>query len=300
VTAIRPARVALERIPYDSSAWEATIAGHPDLEVFHGSDWLDYLAASQDAEPVIAVVRADGRPVGYFVGAIVRRYGIRILGSPLRGWGTQCMGFLLDPGFDRSLATEALLPFAFRDLGCLHVELSDRQLTDDRMVGSGYTVESGRTFVVDLARPEEEILAAMRSTTRNYIRQAGRKGLVVEQSTDVGFADEFYEQLVEVFARQGLVPTYSADRVRQLIRFLQPSGHVLLVRVRAPTGDSLATAILIGRNRTAVLWGAAFRRAQADLHLPLSAIPLRRDALRAVGGPRPLPCPPGPRRAEGP
>jgi CelD/BcsL family acetyltransferase involved in cellulose biosynthesis len=266
VTSSRPARVALERIPFDSVAWEARIAGHPDLEVFHGSPWLEYLTASQGAEPVVAIVRADGRPVGHFVGAIVRRYGIRILGSPLRGWGTERMGFLLEDGYDRRTVADALLPFAFDDLGCLHVELADRQLSAEWMAGSGYLEEQGRTFVIDLDRGEEAILGAMRQTTRTYIRQAGRKGLTAERSTDVEFADEYYEHLVEVFARQGLVPTYGVERVRQLVHSLGPSGQVLLLRVRAPSGDSLATAILIGRNRTAFLWGAAFRRAQADLH----------------------------------
>lgn len=266
MTASRPARVVLERIPYDPSAWEATIGGHPDLEVFHGSAWLDYLAASQDAEPVIAVVRADGRPVGHFVGAIVRRYGIRILGSPLRGWGTQYMGFLLDDGFDRRRAAEALLPFAFGDLGCLHVELADRHLTADEMAGADYAVETGRTFMVDLARPEEEIIAGMRPRTRTYLRKAVRQGLRPEVATGLDFADDFYEQLVEVFAHQGLVPTYGVERVRQLITALQPTGQLLLVRIAAPEGRCVGSGVSVGRNRTAVNWGTAFFRADSELH----------------------------------
>jgi CelD/BcsL family acetyltransferase involved in cellulose biosynthesis len=256
----------LERIPYDPVAWEATIGGHPDLEVFHGSAWLDYLGASQDAEPVIALVRADGRPVGHFVGAIVRRYGIRILGSPLRGWGTQYMGFLLDDGFDRGRAAEALLPFAFGDLGCLHVELADRHLTANQMAGVGYAIENGRTFMVDLARPEEEILAGMRPRTRQYVRKAVRQGIRPEVATGLDFADDFHAQLVEVFAHQGLVPTYGVERVRQLITALQPTGQLHLVRVMAPEGRCVASGVSVGRGRTAVFWGGAFFRADSELH----------------------------------
>src|SRR5215210_468891 len=110
--------LVIERLPYDPVSWEATLVGYPDAEVFHSPGWLDFLGASQGAEPVIAVVRDDGRVSGHFVGAIVRRFGIRILGSPLRGWGTQSMGFLLEPGVDRAKAVDALLRFAFRELGC--------------------------------------------------------------------------------------------------------------------------------------------------------------------------------------
>jgi CelD/BcsL family acetyltransferase involved in cellulose biosynthesis len=259
-------RVVLKRIAYDPVAWDAIAAAHPEAEVFHGAAWLDYLAATQGAEPVIAVVRDAGRPVGYFVGGIVRRYGVRILGSPLRGWATMHMGFLLEEGIDRRAAADALTRFAFDDLGCLHVELGDRWMTREQMADSGYAVESGQTFVVDLASPEEEILSRMRSTTRNYVRQAGRKGLRAEPVTDISFADEYYAQLTEVFARQGLTPTYTVTRVRELIRTVRPGDGLLLMRVRAPDGDSLATAITVGRNDTAVLWGAAFNRAHADCH----------------------------------
>ena len=184
----------IERLPYDPRSWDAILDQYPEAEVFHGSAWLAFLAASQAAEPVVAVVRDGDRAAGYFVGAIVRRYGVRILGSPLRGWGTERMGFLLERDADRRPAAEALLAFAFRDLRCLHVELADRHLTADDMAGSGYLVEHGLTFVIDLAPSEEEILGGMKPKTRQYIRQAIRRGLQPEIATDIGFADEFHAQ----------------------------------------------------------------------------------------------------------
>lgn len=261
-----PHPVVLERVPYDPVAWDEIVENHEDAEVFHGAAWLEFLAATQGAEPVVAVVRAGERPVGYFVGAIVRRFGIRILGSPLRGWTTECMGFLLEKGFDRRSAAEALLPFAFHDLGCLHVEMADRNLTLDQMAGSGYQVETGKTFVVGLDQPEELILGRMRSTTRNYIRQAMRRGLAIERASNVEFADDFHTQLTEVFARQGLVPTYPVERVRDLISTLEPTGQLLLLRARDPSGNCLATLVTVGRGCTATLWGAASVRSKADGH----------------------------------
>jgi len=72
----------------DASELEAILDGHADATVFHSSAGLQFVAASQRAEPVMAVVKLDGRPCGYFVGAVVRRFGVRILGSPLPGWVT--------------------------------------------------------------------------------------------------------------------------------------------------------------------------------------------------------------------
>jgi CelD/BcsL family acetyltransferase involved in cellulose biosynthesis len=257
----------IRRIPYEPAAWDAIVERYPDVLPFHGSAWLAYLAASQGAEPVVAAVEEGDRPIGHFVGAIVRRYGIRILGSPLRGWGTQHMGFLAEDVTDRRVLADALLPFAFQDLRCLHVELGDLRLMPDDMTGSRYTVDPGITYQVDLAPDEGDILKAMRSTTRNYVRQAERKGLTATfETADPDFAPEYFDQLGEVFGRQGLGTTYGLDRVQRLIEVVGPSGDLALLRILAPDGRCIATSITVGRGRTAILWGAAFRRADADLH----------------------------------
>ena len=258
--------LVIERLHYDPDAWEGIVSGYPEAEVFHGAAWLDFLARSQGAEPVVATVRDQQRVVGHFVGGIVRRFGIRILGSPLRGWGTQSMGFLLQDGVDRRAAAAALIPFAFDGLDCHHVELVDRRLGADEMARSGYVMERGETYVVDLARPEEEILRAMRRTTRQEIRKAIRAGLVVEPAADRAFADEFYGYLTAVFARQGKSPTYGVDRVRHLIAAVHPSGQLLLLRVRTAAGRTVGTALVVGRNETAVAWGMAFDRANQEVH----------------------------------
>ena len=176
------------------------------------------------------------------------------------------MGFQLESGADRRAAAEALRDFAFRRLGCHHVELADRSLTAEQMADSGYEIELGHTYVVDLSGSEDEIVARMQSKTRQYIRRALRLGLRAEVTTEVAFADEFHAQLNEVFARQGLAPTYPVERVRQLISAVGPSGQLLLLRVRTPDGRIVGTGIALGRGRIAVNWGAAWYRAGAELH----------------------------------
>src|ERR1700741_3706290 len=147
----------LDRVPYSPESWERTLERYPDAEVFHSAAWLSFLEASQGAEIVLAVVREGSRPVGHFVGAIVRRCGVRILGSPLRGWGTQVMGFLLEPGGDRGGGGRGGPPVSFEELGVPDVELADRRLTAAAMAPSGYRQMTGRTYVVDLGRSEEDI-----------------------------------------------------------------------------------------------------------------------------------------------
>ncbi len=80
---------------------------------------------------------------------------------------------------------------------------------------------------------------------------------MVEEAADLSFADEYYDQLRAVCGRQGLRPTYDLQRVRELIRTLQPAGSLLLLRARAPEGTSIATAISVGAHSAAYLWGRA-------------------------------------------
>jgi CelD/BcsL family acetyltransferase involved in cellulose biosynthesis len=258
--------MSLERIPYDAAAWDAVLEQREDAEAFHSSAWLAFLAESQGAEPVVAIVRQEGRPVGWFVGAIVRRFGLRILGSPLKGWGTGFMGFLLDEGVDRRAAAEALVRFAFRDLRCVHVELADPRLGPAGMTELGFGIEPAATFMVDLESPEEAVFGRIRRTTRQAIRKEMRRGLRSEVATDLGFADDFHAQLRDVFAHHRLAPPYGVERVRQLVRALQPTGQLLMIRIREPGGRVVGTAIAIVHGRTAVGWGLAWLRDLKDCH----------------------------------
>jgi CelD/BcsL family acetyltransferase involved in cellulose biosynthesis len=254
------------RVAYDERWWAGVVASYPEAEVFHTPAWLAYLQASQGVEPVVAEIFDGGRTVGHFVGGIVRRLGVRILGSPMPGWATQYMGFLLREGVGSRAAADALLRFAFGDLRCLHVELGGRSLVAAELGDAGWIPQSGATYLLDLNRSEEEILAGMSARTRTYVRRAARVGLVTEVVTGPEFADEYHAQLTEVFARQGLAPTYGVGRVRDLIRAVGPGDQLLLLRVRGPQGRSLATGVSVGRGALAVNWGTASVQSANSLH----------------------------------
>ncbi len=243
-------------------------AGYDDRLVFHTEPWLRFVAESQRAEPVLATVTDGDATVGHFTGLLTRRYGLRILGSPMAGWTTSYVGFNLDPEVPRGAALAALMPFAFDELGCAHLEIRDRGLTeaDLRAADLGLRWSAAPTAVIDLSPPEDALFGAMASACRRNIRKAERTGVVIEEVTgDPSFAGDFYEQLRDVFAKQNLVPTYSIDRVRALIRHLAPAGHLLLLRARDPAGRCIATAVLPWYHRTMYFWGGASYREHQHL-----------------------------------
>jgi CelD/BcsL family acetyltransferase involved in cellulose biosynthesis len=251
-----PSELTLERLELDRCDWE-TMDAFPDRQVFQTREWLSFVAETQSAEPVVCAVKHGNEAVGYFTGLMVRRYGLRILGSPLPGWTTGYMGFNLDEGVSRRDATAALLSFAFGALRCAHVELRDRYLRASDADAANGAVDAFATFEIDLRPPEDEIWANLKGSCRTSVRKAAKVGVVVEEADDLEFADEYCAQLEDVFAKQSLRPTYSVERVRSLITHLHSAGSLLLLRARNSEGMCIATGIFPAYRRMMYFWGGA-------------------------------------------
>jgi hypothetical protein len=272
--------VVLQRLHAREIDWERLDA-LDDRNVFQTREWLDFVEATQGAEPVVAEVRVAGRPVGFFTGLVASRFGIRILGSPFQGWATGYQGFNLFEEVPRREAVSALVDFAFGSLHCMHLELRDRPLNPADVEGLGFVVQRRRTYELDLRAPEAEIWDGFKSTCRTAIRKAEKSGVVVERANDLEFADEYHAQLTDVFAKQSLPPPYDVDLVRELVKRVGPTGRLLLLRARNSEGECIATGIYPGHGGMGYFWGGASWRQHQSLRpnelLMWSAIRYWRD-----------------------
>lgn len=262
---------AFERVDFRNHDWPAKIDGKEDGTIYQTPAWLAFLARTQHGELVVGALREGRETIGYFIGLIVQKLGLRILGSPFPGWSTGYMGFSLPTGADRSQTVQALIDFAFQELGCVHLEILDRNLTVSDLGGLGVQYRVYRGFEIDLTRDEDALFSNMTSACRRCIRINEKEGVVVEEAHDVEFADEYYAQLKDVFAKQCLVPTYGIERVRQLITQVHPTGHLLLLRARDRQGRCIATGIFPHMNGVMYFWGGASWR-QHQLLRPNEAI----------------------------
>jgi hypothetical protein len=249
-------------IEFESADWKL-LDGFEDRTVFQTREWVRFVSECQRATPVLAELRDGAEIVGYFTGLTFSRMGVKVLGSSFPGWTTPYMGFNLVKGASRAEALRALEVAAWDALKCLHMEVSDPYFEPEDGRSLGFQCEWYESYRTDLTKTEEEIFNGMSSACRRNIRKAEKSGVTIEEAHDLGFADEYYEQLQDVFAKQGLVPTYDVERVRSLIRNVQPTGRLLLVRARDPRGKCIATGIFPGYNRIAEFWGnASFRSSQ--------------------------------------
>ena len=258
--------ISFDRIDVNDVPWDR-ISEFSGANIFHTRPWINFIADVKGAEPVIAAVLSDGQVRGYFMGLITQKYGLKILGSPFRGWGTYFMGFNLESDISYHEVLRAFPKFAFDELRCHYLEITDSSLKMDEWKGLSYVVEQLQWFVLDLNKSEEELFANMKDKScRRAIRRAEKKGVVIEDTIDPDFADEFYAQFQDVMAKHSVAPTFSVDFVRQMIEHLLPTGNIVLLRARNPEGVCIATKILFVFNKVAVGWGGASWRQYQGLN----------------------------------
>ena len=242
--------------------WEK-LDGFEDRTVFQTREWIRFVAETQKAKPLVVQLSENGRTAGYFTGLTFTRFGVKILGSSFPGWTTPYMGFNLVPGVARPAALRAIERLAWNELKCLHMEVSDPNFSENDGQELGFSLEFYTSYRTDLTKSETDLFNNMDSACRRCVRKAEKSGLTIEEAHDAQFASEYYEQLKDVFAKQGLVPTYSLDRVKVLVKHMEPTGRVLLLRARNSDGKCIASGIFPGFNKIAEFWGnASFRSSQ--------------------------------------
>jgi len=245
-----------------TAAWDV-MDQFEDRTVFQTREWVHFIAETQKATPVLAELWEGRERAGYFTGLTFTKFGMKVLGSSFPGWTTPYIGFNLRAGASRAAALAAVEDFVWNTLRCVHLEVSDPEFALEDGLTQGFSVEFYASYRTDLRRSEMEMFNSMESACRRCIRKAEKSGVIIEEAHDLSFADDYYEQLKDVFAKQGLVPTYGVERVRFLIKNLVPTGRLLLLRARDPQGVCIATGIYPGFNKIAEFWGnASFRESQ--------------------------------------
>lgn len=241
--------------------WDRRVSGLPGATVFHSSAWLAHLQETQGGSILHAEIIVGDEPVGVFCGVALEKFPFRVVGSPLRGWWTVSMGPLLEVGHDLDDEIVGSLEAYLRRAGVDHVELAQPGLPETVMTRRGFVSEPFPTLWVPLADDEERMFAGVSSGCRNRIRKARKNGLVAVEATGPAVADGYYDQLVEVFARQGLSPTRSRETIRSMVRHLMDAGSIMAIQVKTGDGEVAATGLFPFDSRFAYyLGGASWQR----------------------------------------
>ncbi len=142
-------------------------------------------------------------------------------------------------------------------------ELRDTEAARDKLAALGLreatrTIQPPRTIFVDIAPPEDAILAAMKSKTRYNIRLAGRKGITTRQ----GALDDvrtFYD-LMDTTGERDEFGIHSYAYYHRALELFLPTGNAALLLAEFE-GDVLAGLVAFALGDTAwYFYGASSNR----------------------------------------
>jgi hypothetical protein len=102
-----------------------------------GGPGYDYLVASPGIDVRLWAIGGAATTIGYICGGFVRKGPFLLLGSPLKGWGTNYMGPIIDRDADPLRLRRALDDLAQRE-GLAMTELEGRPLSNAVMQASGF------------------------------------------------------------------------------------------------------------------------------------------------------------------
>jgi Acetyltransferase (GNAT) domain len=240
------------------SAFDAELKNLSEGSVFVSEAWLDFTAKASSGRFIGLRIRDGAGKTGLFAGVLFRRLGLKIIGSPFPGWGTSYMGVCGMLPLDHSLVSE-LLTYLFGRYGAHYIEMINPPGTGSLTSGIGYTVSQIDSLLLPLVDGQEVLYAHLQGDCRTCLRQFDAKGgAVVAVSPDSEFADQLYDQLTEVFARQGMVTTHSRQRIGAMLAALeQGQADLLCLQARGPAGEQLASSVFFGANGVFYYWAGA-------------------------------------------
>ena len=212
--------------------WNFRIGKYDSKTIYHTNEWLEFIAESQGLSKVVYEIFLDKEVVGYLPGFIIKKGLIKIFGSPFPGWTTPYMGPLINKTVPQELLFKQIKKLMQKE-GYVYAEFCNRVLDVEIAEKVGFVLEKNITYISEIMHEPEAILASYSRSARKSVRRAIRNGLVVETTTNIEkFIEIYYLQLQEVFLKSNMLPTYSKERVKLLIKKLLPSNKILLTWVK--------------------------------------------------------------------
>jgi len=236
--------------------WDRIISSFDSKGLFHQSAWLDFIEKSQRCKRILLKIEESNKVIGYFPCFILRKGPFKILGSPLIGWSTEFMGPIVNKDFNLENFLNALDKYCkFQKID--HLEISNPVFNPEIMKSKGFQCRKGVTYIVVLS-PEEEFMwkNLKQKSCRWAINKAIKNNLIVEDTNNPGIIEEYYKQLMEVFGKKKLVPTYTIERAKTLFECLKKQNLLLALQVKYKN-EIIATGLFPYDDRCIYFWGGA-------------------------------------------
>jgi len=225
-------------------------------------EWISFLQNDGRGKPIILKIEKEGRFIAAFVGMSFKKFGFRLLASPFEQWGTCDMGFCCADDVDRATLLPIVTEYAKKKLHINYFEIIDKKISFKQLKEIHCKTITQKTYILNIDKTNDELFKGFKTDCRNFIRQFEKRGASIEKVIpSEEFANEYYNQLIDVFARQNLKPHCTREQIYHIMQaFSENPKNILCLQVKNQEGKCIATSIFFGFQRTAYFWGAASYR----------------------------------------
>lgn len=231
----------------DTETWQKFVETQPDGNIFHTPEMFQVFKETDGYYPEIwAAVNKNEQVL-----ALLLPVQITLWNGLLRGWSTRAVAYgslLCAPSAEGQQALDILLQsytketkgaFLFTELR----NLSDLDSVQTILKRCGFTHEDHLNFLIDLARPQEEIWKNIRSNARRNIKKARKSQVVIEEMNASEQIVTIHALLEEVYKRIQ-VPLANASLFQAAFDVLHPQG-MLKVLVAKVDGVNIGALMLL-------------------------------------------------------
>lgn len=212
----------------DKEQWESFLGQHPEANFLQSWQWGEF-HASRPKKIVRRGVFADDKLVGVYVGYIeTARLGtyMAVAGGPIVDWRKKAVVRRLFEDI-RAQARQA---------DCVFVRIrpqlprSEKALQTFKELGlrpSPMYLSVELAGILDLNKPEEEIVTGMRQRLRRALRKAEKAHITIETTDDPQSIHEFYKIQLQTAGRHGFIPFSEDFLVKQFAAFAETKNALL-------------------------------------------------------------------------
>ena len=225
---------------------------------FVDDHWVNFIKNEVNGEFIGLRITSANGDQHFFVGIAFKKYGIRIVGAPFPGWGTSYMGIISNGVISAELIS-SLLDYLFNKFPISYIQITSRQEISGTADLKRCEISRINSLIIDLSKGIDRLYHDLKGDCRTFLRQFDSKaGSITEEHPDSKFIDLFYEQLVQVFKRQGMVPTHSYVRIKNMFNYISKGEiDVLCLKAKDDNDKPIATSVFFGLNGTCYYWAGA-------------------------------------------
>lgn len=225
--------------PIPRDTWESVLLESPRATIFHGYDYLQFMAALIRAEFVPLGVSRGSELVGLFPVIRMRRGPFRIAGSPVSYAGLP-IPYLGPAVADEFLAGTLQCFEAW--LNSSHIDYSE--LRWDRLMQPlpRWETSPAQTVLVEIPRDEQALWKRFSKGCRSSIKKAQTAGVSVVEVAAPSFFDEYSSMAVDVYRKSRRKPPMTPAYFRGIWDLWHQSG-TLRTYMASHEGKPLAGAI---------------------------------------------------------